>query len=211
MVFYSDQFILKLLAKNLAKLGNKKKNISEIEVGAKTTKTSFENISMVEQEEAEDFKVNNDTRICSHTSTRNLTVSLVNNHLGRVSPNLAAELVASHQFQRDGEFGETRRSAQHLVLAAWQKEMNFLKIDKMVQKKNKTRVGCKFVRFTPQEDKVILATLKEAGEAIDYAALARKLNRTSSSVHNSVGIFLKMGGVKEKRKSFSLVQDQIIL
>ena len=207
-----DQFILKLLAVNLAKLGTNKKEISEIEVCAKKTNTSFEIVKKVEQEVAEaDFEVNNDTRKfgrCPDTSTRNLSVALVYNHLSKVSPNLAAELAASHQFQRSLVKLEE-------VLAAWQNKpdmgvMNLMKADKMDQKKT-TRVGCKFVRFTPQEDKVILATLKEAGEAIDYAALARKLNRTNSSVHNRVGIFMRKGGVKEKRKSFSLVQDQIIL
>ena len=134
------------------------------------------------------------------------------NHLSEISPKLAAEFASSCNVQLSS-------IKLQEVVAAWRrKSLPGVKIckksGKLDQQKTNTKVGGKAIRFTPKEDKVILAVVQEARlgvEAIDYASLARKLNRTHSSVCNRVSIFMRKGGGKQKRKSFSLIQDQIIL
>ena len=209
-----DQFILKLLAENLAKLENYETKKDDVQI----IEESHAVIGNIELDEAEEYlEVNDETRKyvrCPDSTTESLATALVYKHLKEVSPKLAAE------FSNSCKVKLSSIKLQEVV-AAWQKKKkpledvkNCMKTDKLDQRKTNSKVGGETIRFTPQEDKVIMAIVKEAGESvedIDCSTLAHKLNRTHGSVFHRVRMLIRTGGWKEKRKSFSLVQDQILL
>ena len=84
----------------------------------------------------------------------------------------------------------------------------------VVKQKAIKKVGWTNNIYTSHEDEGILAAINEAedrGQVVNYTALAVKLNRKHGSVHRRVMTLKGNGGVKEKRRFFTLVQDQVVL
>ena len=212
MSYKGDQFILELLAQNLAKLGHEKEK--EVAGSKSSAKRIEEKLKGKLKGIDENVVVSESRKENRHPdcTTESLTAALVYNHLSEISPKLAAEFASSCNVQLSS-------IKLQEVVAAWRKKSlqsvkNCKKFAKLDQQKTNNKVGGKAIRFTPKEDKVILAIVQEARlgvKVIDYASLARKLDRTYSSVCNRVSIFMRKGGGKTKRNSFSLIQDQIIL
>ena len=159
-------------------------------------------------------KLNEETRKYGRypdSTTESLANAIVYKHLKEVSPKLAAEFANSFRVK----FSSVKLQE---VVAGWQKKKKPLEdvknCMKTVIRKTNSKTGGKTIRFTPQEDKVIMEIVREAGgsvEDVDCSALAKKLKRSHGSVFHRVRMLIRTGGWKEKRKSFSLVQDQILL
>ena len=140
----------------------------------------------------------------------NLTLSLVYNHLGEVSPNLAAEFAAFYNFTRTPmklkeviEFYSRKNGVQRNAV---------VKESSTVGKKVNVKVGGSRIEFTLQEDEIIRSAMTEAeasGKTVDKVALAKKLNRNSGSVYNRIQKLSRSWS--QKKKSFTLVEDLTML
>ena len=67
------------------------------------------------------------------------------------------------------------------------------------------------VRFSPEEDQIIMNAMEKSGDKIDFLKIAEDLQRTASSIRLKVRR-LKAGG-RKKRKAcrFTLSEDTTIL
>ena len=132
------------------------------------------------------------------------------NHIKEVSPNLAAELLASHKLPQSSV------KLQEVVDFYYMKNSNQIKITVKKNpdvKKMNVQVGCRRIRFTPQEDEIIRSAMNEAeasDQTVDLNALGRKIKRSSKCVYNRIAKLCRIQPLI-KNNPFSLVEDQCIL
>ena len=84
-----------------------------------------------------------------------------------------------------------------------------------VKQKTNAKVGGKRNQFTKQEDEIIMAAMDEAGDrdltSLDFAALARRLDRNQGSVHSRVRGLMRNGGVKRAKRPYTFLEDKIMM
>ena len=140
----------------------------------------------------------------------NLTLSLVYNHLKKVSPKSAAEFAAFNKFTPSPV--KLQEVVKFYSLKKCIKRNTVLKESTAVGKKVNVKVGGSRIEFTLKEDEIIRSAMNEAeasGKTVDKVALAKKLDRNSGSVYNRI---VKLSrSWSQKKKSFTLVEDLTML
>ena len=182
-----DQLILKLLAQNMAKQGFDKKRNNELDEGGSAKETKLGEVAkemgVIEVDEKPcvaqevvrslDKKFDSDaTENCPEHTMDSLLKSLVFNHLMEVSPNLAAEFAACHQFTRSSvklqevlDFYPQKCSRKEGSNETGGKSV------KLKKQQSNRKVGWTCKRFTNKEDEVIRTAMSRAdtnGEKVDY-------------------------------------------
>ena len=127
-------------------------------------------------------------------------------YLKEVSPKLAEELSTTHTFPLVSKHlkGKSTKLANN---SSFQNSNKEAVKGKKANKKTNTIVK----RFTPLEDKVIKAAIKETGEDnINLPSLVKRLNRPYKSVITRIASIQRNGGV-HKQIWFTLVEDIMLL
>ena len=131
-----------------------------------------------------------------------LTAALAMKYMMKVAPELVKEL------QEKQKVPEVAATLEEVVKAYKPRKRRTVNQKKEAGEKG-VKSGFKRRNFTPEEDAVIKEAIAD-GE-INFAKIARQVNRTVPSIHNRVRWLKRTGGVKLGTKQYTLTEDLIIL
>ena len=200
----SFNLIQELLARSVAKIQDQQKKNAE-----ETTRTDPD--SLLKKLKPKVYDAKSDYRTGGKKPTNNLTKAIVYNHLKEVAPELAKEFRSEHKFRRT-RLQLRRMVTDHIKSKQLMKELDFKECGVQKSKQSRNIITKVKGSFTPEEDDIIKAAMKEAGEEeVDYQSLTELLNRIRKSVISRVDWIKRTGGFPPARKHFTLVEDMTLI
>ena len=182
----SDQFILELLAQNLARQGGERKrkkevdgkNMAIIEPSLKKNKAQLETVTDEYQKRSPKEKdVKTEANISAEVD--HIAQCVVYHHLKDVTPKLAEEFAASRKFLQSSV---KLKDVVEVYFKKFSPDIDNVKkkSHKLVKHKTNSKVGWTRTKYSTEEDEVIRKAVNKAeagGEDINYLALGTQLNR----------------------------------